>query len=158
MGDRWERTRNHLVAAWEWSMGWDFALWARGGWWRPLAIMLAPAQLATYVVGHGLALFGIAVWTAGAFAVSLWPLAAVVLIIVALVTVTDTGGQDGAAPSGGAKCEPSYPDDCLSPDAVDYDCAGGEGDGPRYVEGPVTVTGSDPFGLDNDGDGTGCEY
>ena len=34
---------------------------------------------------------------------------------------------------------------------------GGSGDGPRYVQGPVTVTGSDPYGLDADGDGIGCE-
>jgi hypothetical protein len=25
------------------------------------------------------------------------------------------------------------------------------------VQGPVTVTGSDPYGLDADGDGIGCE-
>ena len=27
---------------------------------------------------------------------------------------------------------------------------------PRYVNGPVYVTGSDPYGLDSDGDGVGC--
>lgn len=27
----------------------------------------------------------------------------------------------------------------------------------RYVDGPVSVSGSDPYGLDNDGDGLGCE-
>jgi endonuclease YncB( thermonuclease family) len=46
-------------------------------------------------------------------------------------------------------------DPCLPP-GPDVDCAGGSGDGPRYV-GPVTVTGSDPYGLDSDGDGRGCE-
>ena len=39
----------------------------------------------------------------------------------------------------------------------DVDCAGGSGDGPRYVNGPVSVTGSDPYGLDSDGDGVACE-
>ena len=33
---------------------------------------------------------------------------------------------------------------------------GGTGDGPEYT-GFVRVTGSDPYGLDADGDGTGCE-
>ena len=31
------------------------------------------------------------------------------------------------------------------------------GNGPRYVNGPVRVSGSDPYGLDSDGDGVGCE-
>jgi hypothetical protein len=46
---------------------------------------------------------------------------------------------------------------CLDPNASDYDCAGGSGNGPKYVEGPIQVEGSDPFGLDADGDGVGCE-
>jgi beta-lactam-binding protein with PASTA domain len=54
-------------------------------------------------------------------------------------------------------CDPSYPDVCLDPNAVDYDCAGGSGDGPKYVEGPIRVLPPDPFGLDSDGDGRGCE-
>lgn len=45
---------------------------------------------------------------------------------------------------------------CLPP-ASDYDCAGGEGDGPRYAEGPVRITGSDPYDLDTDDDGIACE-
>jgi hypothetical protein len=44
---------------------------------------------------------------------------------------------------------------CLPP-ASDYDCAGGSGDGPKYT-GFVRVTGSDPYGLDADNDGYGCE-
>jgi hypothetical protein len=47
---------------------------------------------------------------------------------------------------------------CLNPNVSDYDCAGGFGDGPRYVAGPIRVTGSDPFFLDLDGNGIGCEY
>jgi beta-lactam-binding protein with PASTA domain len=54
-------------------------------------------------------------------------------------------------------CDPSYPDVCLDPNASDYDCAGGSGNGPRYVEGPIQVRPPDPFGLDADGDGVGCE-
>jgi hypothetical protein len=45
---------------------------------------------------------------------------------------------------------------CLPP-ASDYDCAGGSGDGPAYASGPIYVTGSDPYGLDSDGDGVACE-
>jgi beta-lactam-binding protein with PASTA domain len=45
---------------------------------------------------------------------------------------------------------------CILP-GPDVDCLGGTGDGPRYVSGPVRVTGSDPYGLDGDGNGVGCE-
>jgi hypothetical protein len=55
------------------------------------------------------------------------------------------------APSG---CHPSY-DPCV-PITSDVDCAGGSGNGPEYV-GRVTVIGPDVSGLDNDGDGIGCE-
>lgn len=58
-----------------------------------------------------------------------------------------------AAPSG---CDPNYAGPCV-PVASDVDCAGGSGNGPAYVRGPVTVVGSDIYGLDRDGDGTGCE-
>jgi hypothetical protein len=37
------------------------------------------------------------------------------------------------------------------PIARDVDCAGGSGDGPAYVQGPVTVIGSDIYDLDRDG-------
>jgi endonuclease YncB( thermonuclease family) len=45
---------------------------------------------------------------------------------------------------------------CIPP-GPDVDCRGGSGNGPRYVDGPVSVKGSDPYGLDDDGDGVGCE-
>lgn len=53
------------------------------------------------------------------------------------------------------QCHPSY-SGCLNPNASDYDCAGGSGNGPYYT-GPVQVYGSDPFDLDRDNDGWGCE-
>jgi hypothetical protein len=53
-----------------------------------------------------------------------------------------------------ANCTPGY-SPCLAP-ASDYDCQGGSGDGPNYT-GQVQVTGSDPYALDEDGDGTACE-
>ena len=54
-------------------------------------------------------------------------------------------------------CHPSYANVCLKIGAGDYDCAGGSGNGPNYVSGPVRVVGYDEFGLDRDGDGWGCE-
>jgi hypothetical protein len=52
-------------------------------------------------------------------------------------------------------CDPNY-DPCV-PIASDVDCAGGSGNGPAYVDGPVTVIGSDIYDLDRDGDGIACE-
>lgn len=52
-------------------------------------------------------------------------------------------------------CTSGY-EPCLAP-ASDYDCAGGSGDGPAYADGPIYVTGSDPYDLDRDGDGVACE-
>ena len=45
---------------------------------------------------------------------------------------------------------------CLDANAYDYDCEGGDGDGPGYT-GPVRIVGDDPYGLDRDGDGVACE-
>jgi hypothetical protein len=39
----------------------------------------------------------------------------------------------------------------------DVDCAGGRGNGPNFAYGPVVVAPGDPHGLDQDGDGIGCE-
>jgi endonuclease YncB( thermonuclease family) len=61
-----------------------------------------------------------------------------------------------AKPKQQPRCHPSYIGACLDPNASDYDCAGGSGDGPFYT-GPVRVIGPDPFGLDRDGDGSACE-
>jgi hypothetical protein len=60
-------------------------------------------------------------------------------------------------PPSGTACDPSYPDVCLHDGIGDYDCARGSGDGPNYVTGPIRVKPPDPFGLDRDGDGVGCE-
>jgi PASTA domain len=54
-------------------------------------------------------------------------------------------------------CDPSYPGVCLHTGIGDYDCAGGSGNGPNYVDGPIRVRPPDPFGLDRDGNGWGCE-
>lgn len=52
-------------------------------------------------------------------------------------------------------CDSNY-SGCV-PIASDVDCAGGSGNGPAYVAGPVTVIGSDIYRLDADNDGVGCE-
>lgn len=53
------------------------------------------------------------------------------------------------------RCDPNY-SPCV-PIAGDVDCAGGEGNGPAYAQGPVRVVGSDIYDLDRDGDGIGCD-
>jgi hypothetical protein len=53
-------------------------------------------------------------------------------------------------------CDPNYSGACV-PIATDVDCAGGSGNGPRYVQGPVRVVGNDIYDLDRDGDGVGCD-
>jgi hypothetical protein len=58
-------------------------------------------------------------------------------------------------PAWSEGCDPNYTP-CV-PIASDVDCAGGSGNGPAYVEGPVTVIGSDIYGLDRDNNGIGCE-
>ncbi len=72
----------------------------------------------------------------------------VITLLVAKATARSSGG--------GGNCHPSYQGACLDPNASDYDCAGGSGDGPKYT-GFVQVVGYDEFDLDSDGDGVGCE-
>ena len=55
-----------------------------------------------------------------------------------------------------SECDPNYAGACV-PIARDVDCAGGKGDGPAYVRGPVQVIGDDHYRLDDDGDGIACE-
>ncbi|MCU7726367.1 G5 domain-containing protein [Actinoplanes sp. KI2] len=62
----------------------------------------------------------------------------------------------GTKVAGGGDCDPNYTP-CV-PVAGDVDCAGGGGDGPAYVQGPVYVTGDDIYHLDRDGDGVGCDH
>lgn len=65
-------------------------------------------------------------------------------------------GSSGDSGGSGSNCVAGY-SRCLKPGIGDYDCAGGSGDGPNYVNGPIGVSGDDPFGLDSDNDGVGCE-
>jgi hypothetical protein len=79
------------------------------------------------------------------------PVAQVIAVGTAVASADDSGADD----DGGGGCAPGY-EPCV-PVASDVDCAGGSGNGPAYVQGPVTVTGSDPYDLDRDGDGTACD-
>jgi hypothetical protein len=60
------------------------------------------------------------------------------------------------APDAGGGCDSNYSGPCV-PIASDVDCAGGSGNGPEYVSGPVFVVGSDIYDLDRDGDGIACD-
>lgn len=53
-------------------------------------------------------------------------------------------------------CHGSYSGVCV-PMASDVDCAGGSGNGPAYVQGPLQVIGPDVYDLDRDGDGIACD-
>ncbi len=66
--------------------------------------------------------------------------------------VVSVGTRTG---SGGGGCDPNYRP-CV-PVAADVDCAGGSGNGPEYVDGPVRIIGADPYDLDRDGDGVACD-
>ncbi|MCI2956246.1 G5 domain-containing protein [Agromyces atrinae] len=60
-----------------------------------------------------------------------------------------------AAPADSG-CHSSYADVCVPIDS-DVDCAGGSGNGPSYVSGPLRVVGYDEYDLDRDGDGIACD-
>lgn len=70
------------------------------------------------------------------------------------IAAVATGVAVAAACSNGCAA-PSYYSG--SNTGLDRDCAGGRGDGPLYVPGPVWVGSYDPYRLDADGDGWGCE-
>lgn len=83
----------------------------------------------------------------------------VVFASLALVVGATAGVGSATTPAAKKppkKCHPSYKGACLDPNASDYDCIGGSGNGPKYT-GKVRVVGPDVFRLDADGDGWGCE-
>lgn len=70
---------------------------------------------------------------------------------------TVTGNAQPLVGAGGS-CTPGYSPCLTDHGGADYDCASGSGDGPYYTKPGTTylVTGSDPYGLDANGDGFGC--
>ncbi|CAN3129797.1 Excalibur domain protein [Mycobacterium sp. smrl_JER01] len=73
------------------------------------------------------------------------------------LSTAPTSGLHGAPlPAQQEPCDPNYSGACV-PIASDVDCAGGSGNGPAYVSGPVRVIGSDIYDLDRDGNGIACE-
>lgn len=113
---------------------------------------------------HGKSAIGLVI--GGTLSLGIALLAGLVAVMIAYSVLSAIIGWDPAglgtletssqqAPDG-SECDPNYADACLDPNAGDYDCAGGSGDGPQY-SGLVTVTGDDVYDLDRDGDGTGCE-
>jgi hypothetical protein len=80
------------------------------------------------------------------------------LVLSLLAVVASFAAWQSAASARTTKprCHPSYKLKCLKPNASDYDCVGGSGNGPLYT-GLVKVVGPDVFRLDADHDGWGCE-
>jgi hypothetical protein len=80
------------------------------------------------------------------------------LVLLMLVVMTSLAAWQSTASARPTKprCHPSYKLKCLNPNASDYDCIGGSGNGPLYT-GVVKVVGRDVFRLDADHDGWGCE-
>lgn len=83
-----------------------------------------------------------------------------VLLFIGVLAISLNGcAKQAETPSGipeptvAKDCTPGYKP-CLSP-MSDYDCKGGQGDGPGYT-GRVEVIGTDPYDLDRDRDGIGC--
>jgi hypothetical protein len=82
-------------------------------------------------------------------------LSAFIVMTVVSPVAAANGLIDGAPVKQGSDCDQNY-SGCV-PIASDVDCAGGSGNGPEYVQGPIDVIGRDIYKLDNDGDGTACE-
>jgi hypothetical protein len=78
------------------------------------------------------------------------------MVLVQPVNEIKKIGTKASTTKMSTNCNPNYSGACV-PVASDVDCAGGSGNGPAYVSGPVYVTGSDPYDLDRDGDSVACE-
>lgn len=77
-------------------------------------------------------------------------------LLLLLCSAVGTAAATPVSAGAQADCDSNYTGACV-PIADDVDCEGGDGDGPEYVTGPVTVVGEDIYNLDHDGNGTGCE-
>lgn len=63
--------------------------------------------------------------------------------------------MDASTDVAAGECDSNY-SGCV-PVASDVECAGGSGNGPEYVSGPIRVLGDDIYELDRDGDGVACD-
>jgi hypothetical protein len=78
----------------------------------------------------------------------------------AAVAAAADGDAGAAADAPAGDCAAYADSDGWCVDGIgDYDCAGGSGNGPNYAPEGVRVVepGRDPFGLDRDEDGIGCD-
>ncbi|MCJ1695304.1 G5 domain-containing protein [Rathayibacter caricis] len=73
------------------------------------------------------------------------------------VTRVGTRLPPPSAPPAPSGCHPSYTGGCV-PFASDVDCAGGSGDGPAYVQGPITVVGPDEYDLNRGDNPIACDF
>ena len=82
-------------------------------------------------------------------------------MLTAVLSLVGTAGIPATAagfePAANRNCTAGY-QPCIKK-GPDVDCHGGSGNGPRYTKAGVVykVTGRDPYGLDADNDGKGCE-
>ncbi|CAH0255342.1 hypothetical protein SRABI76_03349 [Microbacterium oxydans] len=90
-------------------------------------------------------------------------IAAEVVSVAPVNEVTSTGTRQPPPPPApvpfvqpAGNCHASYAGVCVPIDS-DVDCAGGSGNGPSYVRGPLQVVGPDVYDLDRDGDGIACD-
>ena len=84
------------------------------------------------------------------------------LVIIGFIAGVAFAPAANAAPmpqQQGSNCDSNYSGACVPAGVSDVDCAGGSGNGPEYVDGPVYVVpgGNDIYQLDRDGDGVACE-
>lgn len=75
---------------------------------------------------------------------------------VAQVKLVGTRVEPKPKPAPASNCDSNYIGACV-PIASDVDCAGGSGDGPEYVQGPVEVVGDDVYDLNRDDDNIACD-
>ena len=111
---------------------------------------LAQAQQRAETQSYGL-------WSAATTAPTTTTTAAPTTTTTVAPTTTTVAPTTTAAPA--SNCHPAYSSPCVPAGVSDVDCAGGSGNGPYYVNGPVYLVGSDdPYDLDgNTRDGVGCE-
>ncbi|SRR6266540_1058475 len=88
--------------------------------------------------------------------VSFYPAGTVITQSVQPDTEVDLGTVIRVVIGKAPRCDPDYTGACLDPNAFDYDCLGGTGDGPKWT-GVVRIVGFDRFRLDGDGNGYGCD-